>query len=378
MTFCTKCGHKNQAGDRFCDACGNPLAQSAIDPAGGNVSPSSTNTQTSFVAIPAPRGPSKKLALYLGAGLGVLIAIGVGLFFLFASETPSNEVFAKAIDRALINDPPSDLKQLYCLQNFAYDKDPVTVNSYDAGTQRWLSVLTKAGLYSEPETVTQTNGFFQSTALRYQKTEAGKKSTQDGRLCIADGLMVASVESFSPPEQVGHLFVSRADVKLVLKKPMPWVSAEETRVILPSLGQETSRSFLLTLTDKKWDVANETTARRVATDQRRHAAGTPSPTLFSLGGFFDTLKNMFSVSGANPLIGRWKSDVMGISVARFEFDSDTMTSNGQKVAVRYEIGDKRVTVYADGEAVGTVFNVIDKDTLSIDTGFIEMKIKRVP
>jgi len=378
MTFCTKCGHKGQAEDRFCEACGNPLGKSVVNPARGSVPPDSADNRTSFAEPPVLRVPSKKLALYLGAGLGVLIAIGASLFFLFASEAPSNEVFAKAIDRALINDPPPDLKSQYCLQNFAYGKDPVTVNSYDTGTRRWLSVLTKAGLYSEPETVTQTSGFFQSTVLRYQKTDAGKKRTQDSRLCIAGGLMVASVDAFSRPEKVGGMLVSRANVKLVLKNPMPWVNDAETRAVLPSLGQETSRGFLLTLTDQKWSVASETTAIRVAMDQRRLAAGTPSSTLSSLGGFFDRLKNLFSVSGANPLIGRWTSDVMGISVARFEFDSGTMTSNGRKVAVRYDIEDKRVTVYADGEAGGTVFNVIDKDTLSIDTGFIDMKIKRVP
>jgi hypothetical protein len=360
MRFCTQCGHKNVAEARFCEECGTPLVKrSATAAASVFASPN--------VALPA----TGKLLKWGAIGVAALLAVGVGLYFLLASESLSNERFAAAIERSLAANA-QQYKAHYCLNNFAYDLDPVLVNEQDDNTRQWLAVLTKAGLYSEPELVEDGSGFFVVRRLRYTKTEAGNKATQDRQLCIAEGVSVARVESFTPPQKVGDTEASRATVTLKLRNPMPWVTSEQTQVLAPQIKSEFSDSVVMVLQDGKWAVADPRALQKQSpTAQASGASGTSGTS-----GIVDRLKKLFSFGTSNPIIGRWKSEMMGLTVAAFEFDSDFMVTNGQKVNVRYELEDKRVTVYAQGQDSGMVVNVIDSDTLTIDTGLVEVKLKR--
>jgi len=254
----------------------------------------------------------------------------------------------------------------------------VKVNGNNQNTQRWMSVLTQAGLYSEPELITESTGFFQSTNLIYRKTEAGKKATESRQLCIADGVTVARVTSFTPPEKLGATEISYVDVTLALKNPMPWVNTEVTHAVAPSLGKEFDARFSLNISNGKWEVMNDALLRNALMDQRKsEQINEESQASSRPDGIFETLKRLFSSTGGNPLIGRWKSDVMGDRFPSFEFDSDTMTSNGKKVRVRYEVEDQRVTVYHSDSLAGSVFYLIDKDTVSVNSGMMEVRLNRV-
>jgi len=219
MAFCKQCGHKNPDDARFCENCGEP--QQAKPAAAPSTPPSATDQAPLSASSAAFKGPSKRLLMMLAAGLVGLVLLGAALAFLLAPEGASKETFGKAIDRILLANP-NLLREQYCLQNFNYSEDSVLVSTADRRTQAWMGLLTQAGLYSGPETVTTQHGFFTQTRLRFSKTEAGRKATHLNMLCIADGLAVAEVLDFSPPERLGGTKVAHVSVRLALRNPMPW------------------------------------------------------------------------------------------------------------------------------------------------------------
>lgn len=374
MAFCTQCGHKNVDDARFCEECGTPLKATAAPAA--VQAPASGTAPVAPAAARAPAN-SGKLVKVVAIAVAVLLALGAGAFLLLAPESPSNERFAAAIEKSLAADS-SAYKARYCLSNFAYDRDPVHVNDQDLNTRRWLAVLTKAGLYAEPEVIDDTSGFLIQRQLKYVKTEAGKKATQGRQLCIADGVTVAKVERFTPPARVGDIEASRATVTMKLRNPMPFVAEEETKSIEPGLQAEFSENVVLMLKEGKWVVADQRAVQTAAQAERQLHAENKSAVSggASGGGLLASLKKLFSFSGGNPVIGHWKSQVMGVSMEVFEFDSDSMISNGAKVKVRYEVEDKRVTVYPEGSSAGMIIEVIDNDTLSMNMGLMEIKLTR--
>lgn len=380
MAFCTKCGHQNLAGNRFCEECGNPFAQAASPQPQAHIAsePTPTSPHGSPAVTQQARAPGRKLGLYIGAGVGAVVVMGAALAFFLVDQAPSKEVFIKVIEKSLLSSPPARLKSHYCLDNFPYDKDPVQVDSNNHSTRRWLSVLTTAGLYSEPEVVTNFSGFFPSTSLVYKKSEAGKKATQGSQLCIADGLTVVRVESFTPPEKLGQSDVSLVVAKLALRNPMPWVGSEETRALAPSVGVEFDANFTLGIKDRKWELVDEKAISDAIRDQRilkKNSLEKQSATAST--GFFDSFKKLFSWFGGNPLIGRWRANEQGEMISNMEFESDIMNADGRKTSVRYEVEDKRVTVYENDGSGQLAVDFIDKDTVTISSGFMQLRFTRV-
>lgn len=381
MAFCTQCGHKNEAAGRFCDECGAPLKSSASAQQTTPQATAASEMPVPPAAVGAAAANSadssvlgKKIAKYAGIGF-IVVAIAAGIAaFALRDESPSNALFASIIEKSLAANSDA-YKQRYCLRNFAYDKDPVFVNSYDAGTQRWMAVLTKSGLYSEPEIVTHDSGYFVTQQLKYQKTEAGKKATSGSLLCIADGVSVKSVDAFTPVTKEGDIQVSMATVTLQLKSPMPWVTEDEAKQAGVLVQTEFQDNKVLMLKDRKWVLASDTDIRSAQTgkrtQKRNQSASTPSGP-----GFFASLMKMFG-GKSNPLIGHWTSSVMGFAVVAFDFDADSMSTNGNKVKVRYEVTDEEVTVYPqDDSAAGMVFKVIDANTMTVNMGIAALQIKR--
>jgi hypothetical protein len=381
MAFCTKCGHKNDAAGRFCEDCGAPLKsspsaqQNTSQPTAASaapVPPAAVGNAAASSVNPSVLG--KKIAKYVGIGVLVLAIAGGIAAFALRDESPSNALFASIIEKSLATDSGA-YKQRYCLHNFAYDKDPVSVNSYDAGTQRWMAVLTKAGLYSEPETVSQSTGFFVTQQLRYQKTDAGKKATSGSLLCIADGVSVKSVDAFTPATKVGDIQVSKATVTLQLKTPMPWVTEDDAKQAGVDVQTEFQDTKVLVLKERKWVLASDADIRSAqagmyAQKQNQFSSTSNGP------GLFASLMKIFG-GKSNPLIGHWTSNVMGFAVVAFDFDANSMTTNGSKVKVRYEVTDNDVTVYPlQNSDAGMVFKVIDANTMSVNMGMAALQITR--
>ena len=224
MSFCTQCGHRNPDDGRFCEECGQPLAGRSVAD-----SPPQSASVVSVSQQPRSVQPGKKRLLILAGGaVAVIIVGGGGLAYFLMPESASDGNFAKAIERALEKQPDM-LRNRYCLTNFAYDKDPVYVNQHDRNTQRWLQFLVGAGLYVGPEHITTRSGFFTQTQLKYDKAPEAAGFIRDNQLCFAEGIVLKSVDNFTPPRKVGEHEVSKTTVTLALKKPAPWSQTEEAR-----------------------------------------------------------------------------------------------------------------------------------------------------
>ena len=72
--------------------------------------------------------------------------------------------------------------------------------------------------------------------------------------------------------------------------------------------------------------------------------------------------SLFSASGNNPLIGKWRG-VPPLESLEYEFTADTMLGETGEVKVRYEIRDKDVVVYPEGKTSGLVFRVVDRNNV---------------
>lgn len=378
MPFCTKCGHKNAEENRFCEECGALLPNIAKAPAAPTPpSASAALPATPAAPLAAPTAalrPARKgkAVLYAAVTTGVFTIAGAAAFFALRAQEPSNELFASLVEKSVAADA-SNYKSRYCLGNFAYDKDPVFINPGDIGTKNWLSVLTKAGLYTEPVTETVQSGFFMEERLKYTKTDAGKKATQGRSLCIADGVTVDKVESFTPPTKAGPLEFSRATVQFKLRNAMPWVGTDETKQAA-DIPTEFKDTKVLILKEGKWALASDDDVRAAMRASKSEKRSNPAAKETD-SGFFSAIMKLFASSG-NPLIGRWTSSVMGMVALSFEFDADSMISDGQKTKVRYEVNDKSVTVYPEGSAAGLIFTIVDNDTMQLRTGFVDVELKR--
>lgn len=367
MTFCTRCGHKNEPAAKFCEECGIAMASKASVTTPTPI-PQDLVPQTSS----APR-VNRNLLKFSIMTLALLVTAGVGLFFMLAPESPSNAIFAKAIERSLLAKPQS-YKARFCLVNFAYDRDPARIDERDESTTRWLNLLKAAGLYGEPERVVSQSFFNETVQLVYPKTEAGKAATKTGQLCVAGGVTVTEIESFTPPEKMGDLQMSRTTVKMKLRDPMPWVLTEAARAASNIIKPDFSEDMMMVLKDGKWQVADDLDAQAAVPAQRnqkmRASAKSSSDT-----GFLDSILNFFH--SGNPLIGRWESKFMGIVAINYEFTSSSMISSGAKTNVRFEVEGDRVTVYPEGAGgIGIIFNVVDKNTLTMNAGLAEMTLTR--
>lgn len=377
MAFCRKCGHKNDADARFCEACGEPQY---TEPAATAATAPQPNAQGTLHATSSSASrPSKRLLMMLTAGLVGLVILGAGLAFLLAPERASNESFGKAIDRLLLADP-NLLREQYCLQNMNYREDTVLISTADRRTQSWMALLTEAGLYSGPETITTQHGFFTQTRLRFSKTEAGRKATHNNALCIADGLEVAEVLHFTPPQQVGQTEVSLVTVRLALRNPMPWTKTAQARQLertLENAHSESARNeFILMRQDGKWVQANQSTlaqARTQAREQEQKSERTQEG-----AGFFANLAALFGFGPSNPILGVWSFEMIPGVSSRFEFDRHTMTTPTGQASVRYEIKDNRVLVYStEHNQVLLSVRVIDSNNLRAELGGLDIRLTRV-
>jgi len=315
----------------------------------------------------------------LAAGLVGLVLLGAALAFLLAPERASNATFGKAIDRILLANPGL-LREQYCLHNLDYSADTVLVGTADRRTQAWMGLLTEAGLYSGPETITTQHGFFTQTRLKFSKTEAGRKATHNNMLCIAEGLEVAEVLGFTPPEQGGETQASRVTVRLALRNPMPWTQTAQARQLNQTLenaySESARNSFVLMLQDGKWVPISESV---LAQEQRRAHAQAREPDRAQDGpGFLANLMALLGFGPANPILGVWSFELIGGISERFEFRPDVLISSTGQEAVRYEVKDDHVLVYSvEQNRLILRVRVIDDNNLRMNLMGVDLRLKRV-
>lgn len=379
MSFCTKCGHQNPDDADFCAECGAPLHRAAPTQVSTNSAATPSFAPPTQVVPSTPR-PNRKYWMIAAGAVGTLVVAGVGLFFMLAPESPSKDVFGRLAAKAISEDAEL-FRGKYCLSNFAYDKDPVYVNQFDSRTQQWLSVLTQAGLYNQPEAIT-SGGFFPSVQLKYAKTEAGQKAIKGNRLCIADGVTVVRVEDFSPPQKAGDAEFSRAQIRFGLTNPMPWIKSDEARGMMSNLGDEFTEQITYVLKDGKWAVASAQDMRGLSDSRSTGAATQQSTTPKKSEGFLDSLKKMLGISPVNDLMGQWSGTVFGAAI-QYEFKPDEFTAKGPmgevKLKASYETRDDKIIIVTQGPAGQRVEDevvFVDRSNILIASQLGDIRLKR--
>ncbi|WP_028534509.1 zinc ribbon domain-containing protein [Paludibacterium yongneupense] len=229
LRFCTRCGAGNDEDARFCDACGKPFAPRRRAPV-------------------APVRAAVRPVRYL-AGVAVLALVcGTG-YYLLAPQAPSESVFAAAIDRYAAAHPDA-FQDKVCLGNFPYASSPALVPVFDERSNRWLSVLVKAGVYAAPDRV--SSGLF-SLRLRYRLTPVGQAAVKNGKLCLAAGIHVTQVDGFSAPEDIDGVKVSQARYRYEFRSPQAWLTPE-IKAARDSGGEGDTGTSMLILKDRRWVV----------------------------------------------------------------------------------------------------------------------------
>lgn len=371
MAFCRKCGHKNPADARFCENCGEP--QQASPPAAA--APPAAAQAPAPASSAALKWPGKRLLAMLAGGLAGLLLLGAAWAFFLAPEGASKETFGKAIDRILLADP-NLLREQYCLHNFNYQEDAVLVNTTDRRTQAWMGLLTQAGLYSGPETVTTQFGFFIQRQLRYRKTDAGRQATHNNMLCIADGLAVAEVLDFTQPERLGGTTVAHVTVRLALRNPMPWTQTEQARQLNQTLANafsESSRNdFVLMREEGKWVPISRSVLARAEVQSEQPARTQEG------AGVFASLAALFGFGPSNPILGVWSFEVLAGVSAHIEFHPSLLIGPDGQTPVRYEVEDNRVRVYStENNELIMQLRVIDSNNLRLTEDGISLHLTRV-
>lgn len=373
MPFCTQCGHNNPVDSAFCENCGASVKKSTAQtqPAAATLQPSS-----SLPTTPSRYGNAKKWIIGGTIAVGAIAIVGAGAAWFLRPEAASELTFSKAAQK-YVDENKAFVEQEICLTNFAYDRDPVAVNQVDARTQAWLNVLVEGGLYEKPE-IRESGGYYSNTQLVYKKTDAGRKATQSRKLCFADGLVVKKIEDLRKPEKLGSTLVSRAVVIFGYKNPMPWTQSVQAQSVMPDrFTREPRETIQFALNkDDKWAVPSPAEAASIQRDTRNvqaHQAAQGNAT----GGFFQTITGFFSGFGGNPLIGKWRSHIMGQNFLDFEFTTDSMRSDAGVTKVHYEAKGKEVVVFPEGQSYGMIVKFIDNDTISMNMGLAELELKRV-
>lgn len=82
----------------------------------------------------------------------------------------------------------------------------------------------------------------------------------------------------------------------------------------------------------------------------------------------------------NPIIGKWKSETkypfMGKTVDEIEFTNDSEYAIGMKFKVNYEIEGNKIIVN-DESGIGTVYEIIDKNTMTTNALGFKTVLKRI-
>lgn len=79
---------------------------------------------------------------------------------------------------------------------------------------------------------------------------------------------------------------------------------------------------------------------------------------------------------SNPLLGTWRTQTT-MGIREIVFERGSMTSFGTKAPVSYDIKEKQVVVMDVSLQLGTLYTLVDKDTISAQMGKSKIVYKRV-
>ncbi len=348
--FCTQCGSKNLDHARFCEACGTPMKAAAAEAAPLNT------------ALPIAKPKRNKIIAFALIGVSALVLLG-GLAYLLTPESPSEASFTRATDRYL-DANPKFVEKRTCLTNMPYERSPLRVSS--ASTQKWMDALVQSGLYAPPQLETSSSFFYSQTISVYSVTDAGKEAIKNGKLCLAKGLRVKGASGYDNIRDKNRGTV-RANLELL--DEAAWLAKSPAReYILEDVDLENIEFVMpIRLIDKKWQIDESPRQDLDGLLGQRDPVARTAPS----SNFFATIKQWFSFN-SNPLIGRWQ-DPTGLFT--FEFTSDQLIVGPIAQSAQYEVKGDLVTVTTEERPI--LIKVIDQDTISMDIGIGEVRMKRL-
>lgn len=399
--FCTQCGVSNADAARFCEECGTPLKQAVAAASWAPMTSTASTASTAPMVAGAATGPGvgasttaaaaapgsgqgkRKLAIIAGV-VAALLVVGSGLAVWLAPESPSEASFKRAMERYLADNADARDK-LLCVANMRYQGDAIRVAEYDAFTRNWMDALAQSGVYAPAQVVRSNSGFLVQTQYVYALTEAGKPWIRNNRLCLGDGVRVASVSGFDQVQKNGEQSLALARAQLEISEEAPWLKQSTQRDdILQKTGKKSIQlSMPVTLVDGKWQVVHDPSSlRRVESGSpfnlfgRDNARTGRDIAVASDDGIFSKIKRWFSFGG-HPLVGKWREQS---GLLNFEFTNDQMIEGGSAVKARFETDGDTVKIWPEqgiGAGQGLVVTMQGKDAAVIDMGLIKVRLLRV-
>lgn len=207
--------------------------------------------------------------------IAAVVAISVGIHHYLQPPPATPEAFTEAIN-SYLRSHQGQFKEQACLRNFPYGTNPVITSAVDGTTNHWLQLLVQAGLYTQPEQL--RDGFWPN--LRYRLTSKGQASIQGNRLCLAQGLKVATIDNITQPETLVDIVTSRASFHTQLDGKADWVTSEILQQ-LPGQGGGNSLKLLMMVQDGHWQVMDEQHQQQIRNQVARNSAEEPSGSLMA-------------------------------------------------------------------------------------------------
>ena len=297
--FCRKCGTENEPNAKFCESCGT-----------GFVTASSAASQSVIASDPAKRSTSSQAAglqpktLAITAGVVVALVIVGGLaVYLVGSSALSNSEAKVRIEEKL--GTREGAEQLVCIGNLPYDGGEIRIGSEDAGTQQWMNMLVRAGIFNAPSE--QTSGtYFLRAQLVYAKSVSANAALLGKKLCFADGLEVASIVNIGEPEKDDKRPKRVVRWQAKLKNPANWINDEFAHNGIENLASLINGTHEMTTPfvfgEKHWQIDNAAPSVNTRSDPFADMLGRSSKAqpsqLSDSNGLWSKLTAMFSVSDA--------------------------------------------------------------------------------
>jgi len=292
----------------------------------------------------------------------VLVAAGVAAYLL-ADEQASPEVFSKAINHYYATNPAAAAK-LLCIGGLQLNGESVVLTSFEPGRRGLMDELVAAGLY-HPPLVQGGGGFMSLETYRYSRTDAGTRAVQNGRLCVAPGLQIKSVQlsqGQSSRQQV-------ASFRYEFKQPEVWLTGNLALRAARAFELDQDHTAVMALRDGKWIMITDDTSTAQTHAAGRNAVSPQSSLLLRVKGWFRS---------GNPLIGKWRITTMSwLHNGVISFAADQASVGRPNEPVTYEVKGDTVTVSYTQRNASDVFTIQNENHISIHAGNEILLLERV-
>ena len=413
--FCHKCGTKNEVGAGFCENCGVAQRQSIAAPFADqqSIPPGGFFPVTGSVS---GSGRINKLMFASVATAVLLVGGGLAAYFALKMPEPSRSNLVAAAKVGYGKEGTEQARRALCLSNIDYGNPPFNAREEDMRTRAWLDALVAAGLFSPP-TLVSSGGMFPQTLAQYAGTTDLAKYREGSRLCVAKAVEIVDVLNIGKPQEVPlglggdapKVTAVKAELVLEATDVAPWMEKAEVRAAVLALigGWKYSDKKLqhqfedsFGLSEGEWKTGSkykvqfgnqEAVARKARKDSVEtkssgsSSAGTSSTGLFN--GIANAFSNLFNFGG-HPLQGTWEMDTDGTSLGsglastfggggKVTFTSNSIDIGGQSLKCKFEVEGQRVKVIPEGQVANMTFVMLDKNSATMDMGFMQLKYKRV-